>query len=86
MQSKKENLSRLIEELYPISVFTPPPDGVLTIDGQKNFLQDFRVAERCREYRDCGFTEIIFSGETKYCGEPFENSQLKRMLDLAQGG
>lgn len=74
----------MIEELYPISAFTPPPDGVLTIDGQKKFLQDFRVAERYREYRDCGFTEIIFSGETKYCGEPFEDSQLKRMLDLAQ--
>lgn len=72
------------QTVFPISAFTPPPDGWLCIDGEKQFLKDFRTAERYRELRNCGFTEMIFSGETKYEGEPFEGSSLKKMLDLAQ--
>ena len=72
------------EKIFPISAFTPPPDGVLDVGGNKTFYEDFRTLERYREYRDCGFNEIIFSGETKYCGEPFADSALKKMLDLAE--
>ena len=68
-----------------ISAYTPPPNGYRTVDGVTEYMgQDFRTMERYREYRDCGFDEIIFAGETKYNGENFETSDLKKMLDLSQ--
>ncbi len=78
--SKKYNL---------ISAFTPPPNGWVRArkDGavyEEKFLGDFRTMERYKEYKECGFTEIMFAGETKYMGEPFETSDLKKMLDLAE--
>lgn len=78
--SKKYNL---------ISAFTPPPNGWVRArkDGKvydEKFYGDFRTYERYKEYKDCGFTEIMFAGETKYMGEPFETSDLKKMLDLAE--
>lgn len=67
-----------------ISAFTPPPNGYRTIDGVTEYMgQDFRTRERYLEYRNCGFDEIIFAGETKYCGENFETSDLKMMMDLS---
>lgn len=72
------------KQIFPISAFIPPPDSTLTVDGKTIERADFRTSERYREYRDCGFNEIMFSGETKYCGEPFEHSALKKMLDLAE--
>ena len=78
--SKKYNL---------ISAFTPPPNGWVRArkDGKvyaEKFYEDFRTFERYQEYKECGFTEIMFAGETKYTGEPFETSELKMMLDLAE--
>ena len=72
-----------------ISAFTPPPNG--WIRARKNgkvyaekFIEDFRTYERYKEYKDCGFDEIIFAGEDKYQGEDYETSDLKKMLDLAE--
>lgn len=68
----------------PIVGFTAPPNGQLEIDHVfSNVGQDFRTVERYAEYRECGFSEILFSGEDKYKGEDFETSDLKRMLDNA---
>lgn len=77
--SKKDNL---------ISAFTPPPNGWVRArkDGKvyaEKFYGDFRTLERYQEYKDCGFDEIMFAGETKYMGEEFETSDLKKMLDLS---
>lgn len=66
-----------------ISAFTPPPHGYIKAKDGKMFLEDFRTKERYQQYRDCGFDEIMFSGETKYQGEDYEISSLKRMLDLS---
>lgn len=66
-----------------IGAFTPPPGGTLQIGDRVSHTRDFRTAERYREYAQCGFEEILFAGEDKYTGEPFEGSDLKRMLDLA---
>ena len=68
----------------PIVGFTAPPNGTLEIDHVKSYIgQDFRTKERYAEYKECGFSQILFSGEDKYLGEPFETSDLKRMLDNA---
>lgn len=68
----------------PIVGFTAPPNGTLEIDHVKSYIgQDFRTRERYAEYKECGFSQILFSGEDKYLGEPFETSDLKRMLDNA---
>ena len=64
--------------------FTAPPNGMLEIDHVFSSVgQDFRTVERYTEYRECGFTELLFSGEDKYQGEDFGTSDLKRMLDNA---
>lgn len=69
---------------FMISAWTPPPNGYLTVGGKTTWLgQDFRTEERYREYRECGFDTIVFAGETKYQGELYEISDLKKMLDLA---
>ena len=70
-----------------ISAWTPPTNGwVRAYNGkeitEKIFYEDFRTEKRYQEYRDCGFDEMLFAGETKYVGEPFETSELKMMLDL----
>lgn len=73
------------EKQISISAFTPPPNGYRTVDGITEYMgEDFRTEERYREYRECGFDEIIFAGEDKYNGEEFASSDLKKMLDLAQ--
>lgn len=71
-----------------ISAFTPPPNGWIHArkDGKiydKKFIEDFRTVERYKEYKACGFDEIIFAGEDKYVGEEYSTSQLKKMLDTA---
>lgn len=71
-------------EIIQISAYTPPPNGTVTVDGAvAHTYESFQTPERYREYRDCGFTEILFAGEDKYTGEPFETSKLKKMLDMA---
>ena len=75
----------MIKEIMPISAYTPPPNGSITIDGvTKKAYKSFQTEERYREYRECGFTEIAFSGEDSYNGEPFGRSRLKKLMDLAQ--
>ena len=72
------------KETIQISAYTPPPNGTVTVDGvTAHTYESFQTIERYREYRDCGFTEILFAGEDKYTGEPFETSKLKKMLDTA---
>lgn len=72
------------QDIQPrISAFTPPPGGILKVGDQVTRTRDFRTAARYREYARCGFEEILFAGENKYTGEPFETSELKKMLDLA---
>lgn len=72
------------KEVLQISAYTPPPNGMVTVDGvSTRKYESFQTSERYREYRDCGFTEILFAGEDKYNGEPYGNSKLKKMLDLA---
>lgn len=72
------------KETIQISAYTPPPNGTVTVDGAVvHTYESFQTIERYREYRDCGFTEILFAGEDKYTGELFETSKLKKMLDMA---
>lgn len=72
-------------DVLQISAYTPPPNGKTRIDGvTKKAYNSFITYERYREYRDCGFTEILFAGEDKYTGKPFVDSKLQKMLDLAQ--
>ena len=72
------------QETIQISAYTPPPNGAVTIDGAVvHTYESFQTPARYREYRDCGFTEILFAGEDKYTGEPYETSKLKKMLDMA---
>lgn len=66
-----------------IGAFTPPPGGKIWIGDKEIVTPDFCNLSRYREYARCGFEEILFSGEDKYCGEPFAKSRLKKMLDLA---
>lgn len=74
------------KEVIQISAYTPPPNGKVTVDGVVvREYKSFHTPERYKEYRDCGFTEILFAGEDKYTGEPYETSKLKKMLDLAAG-
>ncbi len=69
----------------PIVGFTPPPNGHLEIDHVCSEVgQDFRTVERYTEYKECGFSEILFAGEDKYQGEDFAASDLKMMLDNAE--
>lgn len=76
----------MLKEVMQISAYTPPPNGTVTVDGaMAHKYESFQTPARYREYRDCGFTEILFAGEDKYTGEPYEISKLKRMLDLAVG-
>lgn len=72
-----------------ISAWTPPINGwIRAYNGkeitEKIFIEDFRTEKRYKEYRDCGFDEMLFAGETEYLGEPFETSELKMMLDLCE--
>ena len=72
------------KETIQIAAYTPPPNGTVTVDGAVvHTYESFQTIERYREYRDCGFTEILFAGEDKYTGELFETSKLKKMLDMA---
>ena len=72
------------KEEISISAYTPPPNGTVVIDGKvAHKYESFQTPERYREYRDCGFTEILFAGEDKYTGEPYPTSKLKKMLDLS---
>lgn len=72
------------KNIVPVCGYTPPPNGYICIDGVllKKY-GSFQTKERYTEYRECGFDEILFAGEDKYTGEPFETSRLKKMLDLA---
>ncbi len=73
------------EQNMHIMAYTPPTNGKLEINGIRYYMgEDFRTLERYREYRDCGFDILMQAGETKYSGEPFETSELKYMMDLAQ--
>lgn len=69
-----------------ISAFTPPPNGFIKDRNGKIHAQfpDFRTKERYTEFKNCGFDEMIFAGETKYEGEDYSTSELKMMLDLAE--
>ena len=72
------------KETMQISAYTPPPNGTVTVDGAvSHTYESFQTIERYREYRDCGFTEVLFAGEDKYTGEPYKTSKLKKMLDMA---
>ena len=72
------------KETIQIAAYTPPPNGTVTVDGAVvHTYESFQTIERYREYRDCGFTEILFAGEDKYTGELSEPSKLKKMLDMA---
>ena len=72
------------KETIQIAAYTPPPNGTVTVDGAVvHTYESFQTIERYREYRDCGFTEILFAGEDKYTGELFKTSKLKKMLDMA---
>ena len=66
-----------------ISSFIPPPNGRRIHNGLLIWDEDFRTVERYQEYKDCGFTEIMFAGEDRYLGEPFETSDMKKMLAQA---
>ena len=66
-----------------VSSFIPPPNGRRIHNGLLIWDKDFRTLERYQEYKDCGFTEILFAGEDRYLGEPYETSDIKKMLDMA---
>lgn len=69
-----------------ICAWTPPHNGWIRVYNgkeitEKKFIEDFRTVERYKEYKDCGFDEMLFSRENKYVGEDYETSELKMMLD-----
>lgn len=45
--------------------------------------QDFRTVERFKEYKEVGF-DIFFMQNLTYRGEPFDTSELKRLMDGVQ--
>lgn len=67
-----------------ISAFIPPPNGRMVKGGVIEWGKDFRTLERYAEYKNCGFTDIMFAGEDRYEGEPYESSDTKMMLDMAE--
>lgn len=68
---------------FEVSSFIPPPNGIRIHNGLLMWDKDFRTLERYQEYKDCGFTDILFAGEDAYMGEPFETSNMKKLLDMA---
>ena len=53
------------------------------LDGTKLDYGDYRTKERFQEYKDCGFN-VLYIQENNYNGEPFETSDTKKCLDLAE--
>lgn len=77
------------KNVIEISAWTPPINGwIRAYDGkqitERKFIEDFRTLERYKEYKDCGFDEMIFAGENGYTGEDYASSDLKKMLDLCE--
>lgn len=77
------------KDQFIVSAWTPPHDGKIDArrDGVTYEMKDVgdnRTLARYQEYKDCGFDEMLFSGENKYRGEPYETSDLKFMLDLCE--
>ena len=76
------------KNILSVSAYTPPPNGYRTLRGsgkdETEWLgQSFQTEERYREYRECGFDELLIAGEDKYLGEEFESSKTKKLMDLA---
>lgn len=69
---------------FECSAFIPPPNGRMMKGGVIEWGRDFRTLERYTEYKNCGFTDILFAGEDRYEGEPYGTSDVKMMLDMAE--
>ena len=66
---------------YLFYCYNCPTSGYYTVNGYKYFYgTDFRVAERYKEYLDCGFNVVQARGENSYKGEGFENSNCQRVF------
>ncbi|MBQ8291559.1 MAG: hypothetical protein IJX88_03510 [Clostridia bacterium] len=71
-----------------VSAYTPPPNGYRTFfeTGKKEtewLGQSFQTEERYREYRECGFDELLIAGEDRYTGEDFIGSKTEQLMNLA---
>jgi len=44
---------------------------------------DFRTAERYKEYREAGLNMLFLQSDDGYGGQPFETSELKKIMDAA---
>ena len=64
-----------------------PTSGYFTVNGYKYFYgEDFRTAERYKEYRDCGFNMVQARGENSYKGEEWEGSNCQLVFREALKG
>ena len=64
--------------------YNPPTCGAFTINGfEYRYGEDFRNVKRYKEYLDCGFTMLQVRYENAYNGEPWEQSNAKKVCDEA---
>lgn len=63
--------------------YNPPTNGEHTINGFTYKNEDFRTAERCREYKDCGFALMQLRYGHAYDGEEWESSNTNLMWNKA---
>lgn len=63
---------------YVLYGYAPPPDGRSSADGK-----DYRTVERYKEYKEAGFNALLAQMTALYCGEKWEISEAKRVMDAA---
>ncbi len=64
--------------------YSPPNDGSYTVDGEmRSTGEDYRTVERYKEYKDCGFNILLMQFTARYCGEEWESSDAKMVMDKA---
>ena len=78
-----------MDKEFIVSAWTPPHNGKIVarkngVEYETKDVGDNRTLAKYQEYKDCGFDEMLFSGENKYQGEPYETSDLKFMLELCE--
>ena len=71
-------------ELNMYAYVAPTNGEYVNEKGEKVNNGDFRTEEKYREYKECGFDTLLLLGNDPYNGENFEDSDLKKNLDLCE--